>query len=137
MHSEKHEKQRANDATSTEARPLPKPIRGDVFKARLDPTEGSEQAGSRPVVVVTRDSINANSPVVVIVPVTDAEHVRKTYPMHVFLPKGQGGLKKDSIVKTEQIRAIQTTRFSEYYGKLDAGSVTKIEEALKIILAMR
>ena len=36
--------------------------RGDVFDARLDPTEGSEQAGTRPVVIVSRDAINASSP---------------------------------------------------------------------------
>ena len=54
----------------TSQRPaLPKPVRGDVFSARLDPTEGSEQAGTRPVVIISRDSINANSPVVVVVPV--------------------------------------------------------------------
>ena len=34
--------------------------RGDVYDARLDPTEGSEQAGSRPVIIVSRDAINTN-----------------------------------------------------------------------------
>jgi mRNA interferase MazF len=61
---------------------LPKPVRGDVFNARLDPTEGSEQAGTRPVVVIRRDAINANSPVVVVVPVTDAANVKRLYPSH-------------------------------------------------------
>ncbi|HUM68478.1 MAG TPA: type II toxin-antitoxin system PemK/MazF family toxin, partial [Chloroflexota bacterium] len=44
--------------------------RGDVFDARLNPTEGSEQAGVRPVVVVSRDAINQYSSVIVVVPVT-------------------------------------------------------------------
>ena len=64
---------------------LPKPVRGDVFSARLDPTEGSEQAGTRPVIVVSRDSINANSPVVVVIPVTDAGNVKRLYPSHAYL----------------------------------------------------
>jgi mRNA-degrading endonuclease toxin of MazEF toxin-antitoxin module len=38
--------------------------RGDVYDARLDPVEGSEQGGTRPVVIVSRDAINAHSPVV-------------------------------------------------------------------------
>lgn len=42
--------------------------RGDVYLARLDPTESSEQAGTRPVIIVSRDAINASSPVVVVVP---------------------------------------------------------------------
>jgi mRNA interferase MazF len=115
----------------------PKPVRGDVFSARLDPTEGSEQAGTRPVVVISRDSINANSPVVVVIPVTDAANVKRTYPSHTFLPKGTGGLKTDSVAKTEQIRAIQVSRFVGYYGRLDKDAITRIEEAVKITLALR
>lgn len=96
---------------------LPKPVRGDVFSARLDPTEGSEQAGTRPVIVVSRDSINANSPVVVVIPVTDAGNVKRLYPSHAYLARSVGGLRMDSVAKTEQIRAIQTTRFVSYLGR--------------------
>jgi mRNA interferase MazF len=116
---------------------LPKPVRGDVFSARPDPTEGSEQAGTRPVVVVSRDSINANSPVVVIVPVTDASNVKRAYPSRAFLPKGSGGLKADSVAKAEQVRAIQISRFVGYYGRLDKEAVARIEEGIKITLALR
>jgi mRNA interferase MazF len=35
--------------------------RGEVYDARLDPVEGSEQRGSRPVVIVSRDAINESS----------------------------------------------------------------------------
>lgn len=116
---------------------LPKPVRGDVFSARLDPTEGSEQAGTRPVIVVSRDSINANSPVVVIVPVTDASNVKRSYPSHTFLPKGSGGLRTESVAKSEQIRAIQVSRFMGYYGRLDRDALVRVEEAIRITLALR
>jgi mRNA interferase MazF len=116
---------------------LPKPVRGDIFSARLDPTEGSEQAGTRPVVVVSRDSINANSPVVVVVPVTDAANVKRLYPSHAYLPKGSGGLGMDSVAKAEQIRAIQISRFVGYYGRLDKDAVGRVEEAIKITLTLR
>lgn len=116
---------------------LPKPVRGDVFSARLDPTEGSEQAGTRPVVVVSRDSINANSPVVVIVPVTDAANVKRLYPSHAHLAKGSGGLNMDSVAKAEQIRAIQVSRFVGYCGRLDREVLARIEDAIKITLALK
>lgn len=116
---------------------LPKPVRGDIFNARLDPTEGSEQAGTRPVVVVSRDSINANSPVVVVVPVTDAANVKRAYPSHVHLAKSSGGLKMDSVAKTEQIRAIQVSRFVAYFGRLEKDAITRIDEAIGITLALR
>ena len=44
--------------------------RGEVYEARLDPTDDAEQAGSRPVVIVSRDAINASSPVIIVVPCT-------------------------------------------------------------------
>ncbi|MGA7931820.1 MAG: type II toxin-antitoxin system PemK/MazF family toxin [Candidatus Sulfotelmatobacter sp.] len=115
---------------------LPKPVRGDVFSARLDPTEGSEPAGTRPVVVISRDSINANSPVVVVVPVTDAANVKRLYPSHAQLPKGSGGLRMDSVARVEQIRAIQVSRFVGYYGRLDRELLARIEDATKITLAL-
>jgi len=123
--------------STAEDKTLPKPVRGDIFKARLDPIEGSEQGGTRPIIVVSRDSINAHSPVVVGVPTTDAQNVKKTYPSHVFLPRRSGGLVTDSIAKTEQIRAIETSRFVDYYGRLDAGDMTKLEAAIKTTLFLK
>lgn len=122
---------------TTQRPALPKPVRGDVFSARLDPTEGSEQAGTRPVVVLSRDSINANSPVVVVVPVTDAANVKRLYPSHAHLVKGSGGLKMDSVAKAEQIRAIQVSRFVAYSGRLDRDSLARVEEAIRITLALK
>ena len=116
---------------------LPKPVRGDIFSARLDPTEGSEKAGTRPVVVISRDSINANSPVVVVVPVTEAANVKRLYPSHSYLSKGSGGLRMESVAKAEQIRAIQVSRFVGYYGRLDRDTLARIEEAVQITLALK
>lgn len=118
-------------------RNLPRPQRGDVFLARLDPAEGSEQACTRPVVVVTRDAINANSPVVVIIPLTDAANPKRVYPSHVWIAKGVAGLQIDSIAKAEQIRAIQISRFVSYTGRLPAFQMTQLEEAIRITLALR
>jgi len=116
---------------------LPRPVRGDVFSARLDPTEGSEQAGTRPVVVISRDSINANSPVVVVVPVTDAANVKRLYPSHTQIPEGSRGLKLDSVAKAEQIRAVQISRFVGYHGRLDRDLLARVEDAIKVTLALR
>lgn len=119
-----------------EKRALPRPRRGDVFLARLDPTEGSEQAGTRPVVVVTRDAINANSPVIVAVPFTDAANPKRIYPSHVWVPKGSAGLRLGSIAKAEQIRAIEVSRFTAYCGKLAESQVKQLDEAIRIALAL-
>ena len=58
--------------------------RGEVYWVRLDPIEGSEQAGTRPGVIVSRNAINQYSPVVVICPLTSARHLTRLYPSDVL-----------------------------------------------------
>ena len=109
-------------------------LRGDVFMANLEPSEGSEQGGTRPVVVVSRDAINKFSPIVVVCSITDAANKKKVYPSHVRVSAGTGGLRLDSIVICEQIRAISKTRLKGSLGKFDKSTMTNIEAALKITL---
>jgi mRNA interferase MazF len=113
---------------------MPQVLRGDVFMANLEPVVGSEQGGTRPVVVVSRDALNKYSPVVVVCSVTDAANKTKIYPSHVKVPAGTAGLKLDSIVICEQVRAINRTRLQHQLGKFDKPVMTSIEAALKITL---
>ena len=108
--------------------------RGDVYRANLHPTEGSEQDGVRPVLIVSRDAINKSSPVVVVVPFTDAGNKTKTYPSHVRFQAGTAGLTMDSVAVCEQIRAISKTRLKTALGSLSRVEMTSIEAALKITL---
>jgi mRNA interferase MazF len=105
-----------------------------VFYALLDPTRGSEQAGTRPVIIVSRDAINQNSSVVVCVPVTDLANCKKIYPSQILLKKGVGGLKTDSVAMGEQIRAITSDRLKQRLGALDHQSLTELGKRLKITL---
>jgi len=60
-----------------------------VFLASLDPIQGSEQAGRRPVLVVSRERLNQILPVVNVVPLTARKSPsRVIYPNEVFLPAG-------------------------------------------------
>lgn len=108
--------------------------RGDVFEARLDPTEGSEQAGIRPVIVVSRDAINTASPVIVVVPCTTHNPERRIYPSQVLLRAQEGGLRVDSVVLGEQVRAIAKTRLRTKWGSLSAESLGRVDRALAITL---
>lgn len=108
--------------------------RGDVFDARLSPTEGSEQAGTRPVIIVSRDAINGVSPVVVIIPLTKAANVKRQYPSNVFIEQGNGGLTMDSVALGGQIRAIARTRLLRRKGSLSPPTMREIDRALRITL---
>ncbi|MCA9963490.1 MAG: type II toxin-antitoxin system PemK/MazF family toxin [Anaerolineales bacterium] len=108
--------------------------RGEVYDARLSPTEGSEQAGIRPVIIVSRDAINIHSPVIVIVPLTNRVHVTRDYPNNVVVPKGEGGLIVDSVALGGQVRAISKTRLRQLRGTLSSQTMQAIDRALKITL---
>ena len=109
-------------------------LRGDVYYAVLDPVQGSEQGGTRPVVVVSRDALNKFSPVVVVCSITEAANKKKIYPSHVLVTAGTSGLTLDSVVVCEQVRAISKTRLKRHLGKFDKAVMTSIEAALKITL---
>jgi len=108
--------------------------RGDVYRARLDPTEGSEQAGARPVVIVSRDAINAASPVVVVVPLTTFQPGRRLYPSQTTIEAGDGGLERDSVALGEQVRAIAKQLLGERRGALSAAALERLDRALLVTL---
>ena len=71
--------------------------RGEVYDARLEPVEGLEQGGTRPIVIVSRDAINVYSPVILAVPCTTYQLDKRVYPTQVLIRASDGGLTKDSI----------------------------------------
>lgn len=109
-------------------------LRGDVYCALLDPTKGSEQAGTRPVIIVSRDAINLHSPLVIVVPVTGRENKTTIYPSQVVLKAGDGGLAKESVALGEQVRAMSKGRLGKPLGHLPGHRMTEINAALKIAL---
>ena len=108
--------------------------RGDVFDARLDPTEGSEQAATRPVIIVSRDAINASSGIVMAVPCTTYRPGRRIYPSQVLLRAPDGGLVGDSVALGEQLRAIAKSRLLQRRGQLSPGALVALNSALALAL---
>ncbi len=107
--------------------------RGDLFLAELNPSRGSEQAGVRPVVVVSRDAIHRRSSVIVCVPLTDRARVKAPYPTHCVLSTSEG-LKKESIALCEQVRAISSDRLMQRLGRLSSEAMRSIDVRLRIAL---
>ncbi len=109
-------------------------LRGDLYQASLNPVEGSEQGGSRPVLIVSRDAINKYSSVVIVVPFTGLENCPRTYPSQVVVKAGKGGLSKDSVAMGEQVRAIAKKRLAKYIGHLPPDLMAQVSAALKIAI---
>jgi mRNA interferase MazF len=106
-------------------------LRGDVFWAELDPTRGSEQAGRRPVLVVSHDVFNERSGIVIAMAIT-GQPQRAGFPLTQDL---QGsGLPKRSWVKISQIRTLSIGRLGKLAGRVSPEEMLKVIEGLDEII---
>jgi mRNA interferase MazF len=94
-------------------------LQWSVFHANLDPGQGSEQAGTRPVLVVSREVINQELPIVAVLPLTTARSGRRVYSSEVLVPAGVAGLRARSIIMAHQVRTISTHRLGKRVGELE------------------
>lgn len=110
--------------------------RGDVFYADLSPVIGSEQGGTRPVLVIQNDIGNRYSPTVIVTAITSQIDKAKL-PTHVELPRDVSGLEKDSVILMEQLRTIDKRRLREKVCHLDDEIMQHVSDALAISVGLK
>ena len=88
-----------------------------VMEAILDPVAGTEQKGTRPVLIVSNEEFNQVMPNVTVLPLTSTK--RRLYPSEVFLPQGKAGQPLESIIMAHQIRTISKHRLKGLIGYLE------------------
>src|SRR6185295_13646223 len=111
------------------------PKRGDVYVVRFDPTEGVEIAKTRPAVVIQNDVGNRFSNLTIVAPVT-SKYDAELYPTEVLVQAPEGGLKTDSVVLLNQIRAVDKRRLSRRLGTLHPSTMILVNEALAISIGL-
>lgn len=107
--------------------------RGDIYKANLNPFKGSEQGGTRPVVVLQNNIGNIFSPTLVIAPLTSKVYNKSDIPTH-YIVRDVPQLSEESLVLLEQIKTIDKQRVIEYIGRVSKEDMKGIEEALRVSL---
>ena len=105
--------------------------RGDIFYADLSPVVGSEQGGTRPVLIVQNDMGNKHSPTVIAAAITSQTNKAKL-PTHIELAGHAVGLTKDSVVLLEQIRTIDKRRLREHMGHVDESMMNRVDTAIAV-----
>ena len=111
--------------------------RGDLYYAALDETYvGSEQTGVRPVVILQNNLGNEHSPTVIVAPITSKVSSKSIIPTHVYIKGYKNRLKQNSLILTEQIRAIDKKRLKYYIGTLDLGELRRVDKSLIISLGI-
>lgn len=109
--------------------------RGDVFFAELSPVVGSEQGGTRPVLVIQNDIGNRFSPTVIVAAIT-AQIQKAKLPTHVEIDAKKYGFERDSVILLEQLRTIDKSRLTDKITQLDESLMEKVDEALEISVGL-
>lgn len=108
------------------------PLRGDVWLADLDPVRGHEQAGIRPILIVSTDRFNrGRAGRAVAVPMTSGPHRAE---WHVAVMPPDGGVRRPSFVKCEDIRSIAVERLIEQWGTVSADVLSQVADRLSVLL---
>ncbi len=105
--------------------------RGDIYYADLGPVVGSEQGGSRPVLVIQNNVGNHYSPTIIAAAITGYVK-QKRQPTHVRLRGSACGLFRDSTVLLEQLRTLDKSRLSEYMGSVGEDKMREVDAALGV-----
>jgi mRNA interferase MazF len=106
-------------------------LRGEIRWADLNPVRGSEQAGLRPVLVLSHDVFNDRSGTVIAVALTSKEP-KAGFPLTVGT--SASGLPKRSWVKVSQIRTLAVERIGRRLAKASAEELERVLEGLNEII---
>jgi len=107
-------------------------LRGDIVWADLNPVRGSEQAGLRPVLILSHDIFNQRSGTVIAVAIT-SQVQRAGFPLTLELVSGR--LPKRSCVKISQIRTLSVERLGKRIGRVSPEELDQVIEGLNEIIS--
>lgn len=97
---------------------------GEVWFADLDPITGREQAGRRPVLIISVDQLGTGpSQLAISVPMTSKDHGQR---IHVRIEPPEGGVRDTSYVMPEQVRTISRARLIERWGQVRPRSLEQV-----------
>jgi mRNA interferase MazF len=113
----------------------PPPAHGEIWDADLDPVRGHEQAGRRPVLIVSTDRFNRGpAGLVLAAPLT---RTQRPIPSHIPIDPPEGGLSARSYVLCEALRSISTDRLAlAPRGRVSPQTMAQVADVLRILLEL-
>ena len=111
--------------------------RGEIYFVNLNPVAGREQAGHRPVLVLSRDAINRLPLVVTVVVGTKGANISRDYPTNVRVSTEESGLPMETVFLCFQLRSLDPKRFPPNpAGKLSEDAMERMENAVRYSLEL-
>ena len=111
------------------------PSRGEIWRADLDPTIGHEQAGTRPVLIISDDTFNHGpADMVVVLPLT---RTGRRIPLRIEIDLPEGGVTDRSYILSDAIRSISKDRLLDRpWGRVSGETMAVVEDRLGILLGL-
>jgi len=110
------------------------PHRQEIWLASLSPTRGHEESGTRPVLVVSHDGLNAGpAELCIIIPITSKI---RNIPSHIRIEALEGGLQLESAALCEAIRSVSRLRLIRRMGKITDSTMSEIDDVVRILLVL-
>lgn len=111
--------------------------RGEIYFVNLNPVQGREQAGQRPVLILSVDTINRLPLVVTVVVGTKGENISRDYPTNVRVATSESSLSMETVFLCFQIRSLDPKRFTDKpAGKITGATLKKVEDAVRYCLGL-
>lgn len=113
----------------------PQPQRGEVWVAQLNPTRGHEQAGTRPVLIVSVNPFNASpAGLIYVAPIT---RTMRGIPLHIAVAPPEGGVRAPSVILCDAVRSISTERLVEGpWGSISPATMVQVEDRLRRVFGL-
>ena len=111
------------------------PRRGEVYLVSFDPTVGHEIQKTRPAVIIQNDVSNRHSPITIVAAIS-SQFANPPHPRGVIIRSAKSGLSQASAAVLNQIRSVDRKRLTKRLGSVDATTLAKIDDALKISLGL-
>jgi len=111
--------------------------RSQIYFVNLNPTQGREQAGERPVLILSIDATNEQPLVVTVIVGTKGDNVRRDYLTNVRVPVAESRLPMETVFLGFQIRSLDAKRFpSTPAGQLSQAKMVEVEIAVRHCLGL-
>jgi mRNA interferase MazF len=110
--------------------------RGEIWLANLDPTTGSEQAGTRPIIIFQQSTLSQFTSTIITIPFTTNLR-RSALPTCLLISGGQGGLSQDSVALCHQLRVLDKSRLIKKLGQLEPDAIAQLESIVLFTLGYK
>ena len=111
--------------------------RGEIYFVDLNPVQGREQAGRRPVLVLSIDDINRLPLVATVVVGTKGENIPRDYPTNVRLSTAETGLPIETVFLGFQVRSLDSKRFpTSPAGRVTGTTLKRVEDTVRYCLGL-